>query len=287
MKHWAGAYPVPGGVSITSIAYAGPPTSGTYQQFAIVVDANNATWICVVAGTPGQWIPSSGKPTVDWPPPNNCKYNYEFNRSSSTLPPGWSPYPSAGAIASYTEGQGEGAIAGYTHAGTSLAGIVYPFSSLPAGWRTITAKIVGTGVGPFWNKCGLMLTDGTTTGWSCAVQQLIAQTNAGGIGGPAGMNIAQVMDIDQYKTPSAFNNGFGSVDTIMNPARYLQWWLSTTPVASNHFTPRWSADGVNFAQPPGVAGPIALGFTPAAFGIMTDNENGAESMVAVEWVRVQ
>jgi hypothetical protein len=41
---------------VTTIAYPGPPTLGTWQIGDAVIDSNDLPWECTAAGTPGTWV---------------------------------------------------------------------------------------------------------------------------------------------------------------------------------------------------------------------------------------
>lgn len=55
-----------------STSVAGPPTSGTWARGDEWLDANNVTWVCVTAGTPGAWVPPIG-------------YEYAYAQMTATL----------------------------------------------------------------------------------------------------------------------------------------------------------------------------------------------------------
>lgn len=220
-----------GGGGVTTIAYAGPPTSGTYSAGNLVLDVNNVLWVCYSGGTPGSFTPvGGGKYNPDWPPPASLTYGYEFQASSSSLPSGWSWFNQSGSA--YLEGSGAGLL---TPAGGNWTGIT---RTLPTPPFTLITKLRFS---QYMNtsdfvKGGILITDGTKIiGFSVGgeVPTISATSTLGGTTGTA---------VEYFTNNATFSSSLQNWAVAAEPC----YWFKIVYTSHANVSFYASADGIGW-----------------------------------------
>lgn len=120
---------------MTNITYAGPPTAAPFGAAAVgdmVVDINDVTWECTVAGSPGTWIAPSGQVASALTLVSGTAVQSNTPTKPSTVH--FSATTTGAATITVAIGPTSG-VANQIYAAAFATGVTVPFSvPLPTGW---------------------------------------------------------------------------------------------------------------------------------------------------------